>query len=287
MIVLYVAVPGARGDKQHFAGGAMEEGKKAPTDYAERVIVFIDVLGFGALVEASGHQKDRGDPQIQKRIGDAILWSLEDLHELHALKNLMFTQFSDSFVVSCDAGKGQFTLNFFAIAVLSTIDHFLSSGLLLRGGITKGPLIHDGTLLFGPAMNRAYQLESKMAKLPRVILDPELPELSALSEFNGLLSLDKDGLFYVDYFQPRKQFYLWPEYWLALQTTIAAMPRTDQLREKRAWLVEKYNEALRGFSYPDFEKRLLDHVEDLDNNAVVADHKQILSKAMELRNIAD
>jgi hypothetical protein len=45
------------------------------------------------------------------------------------------------------------------------------SGFLVRGGVSFGDLVHDDECVFGPALNRAYELESKIADKPRVIVD--------------------------------------------------------------------------------------------------------------------
>jgi hypothetical protein len=56
------------------------------------------------------------------------------------------------------------------LSILLWVEH----SLIIRGGITRGNLVHiENGPLFGPAMNRAYFLESKCAKHPRVIIDPE------------------------------------------------------------------------------------------------------------------
>jgi hypothetical protein len=41
---------------------------------------------------------------------------------------------------------------------------------LIRGGICKGELYHDGSVIFGPAFIEAYRLESTVANFPRVVL---------------------------------------------------------------------------------------------------------------------
>jgi hypothetical protein len=49
--------------------------------------------------------------------------------------------------------------------------------LLMRGGLAKGLLIHEqGGVLFGPAMNEAYSLESKSAIYPRVLVSHSAAE---------------------------------------------------------------------------------------------------------------
>ena len=52
-----------------------------------------------------------------------------------------------------------------------------SQGVWVRGGVTVGNILHDDDVVFGPALNRAYELESKVAKFPRIVLDVEIDEL--------------------------------------------------------------------------------------------------------------
>lgn len=47
-------------------------------------------------------------------------------------------------------------------------------GILFRGGITYGKVVHTDKMLFGPAMNKAYSLESKTAVYPRIIIDNDV-----------------------------------------------------------------------------------------------------------------
>jgi hypothetical protein len=43
--------------------------------------------------------------------------------------------------------------------------------ILLRGGIVVGKLLHENNIMFGPAFNQAYDLESKSALYPRIVID--------------------------------------------------------------------------------------------------------------------
>lgn len=66
------------------------------------------------------------------------------------------------------------------------------------GGITKGPLVHiQGGHLFGPALNEAYHLESKIASFPRIVMSDDCwsyfssqPTFPTLEFF---FDLDEDG----------------------------------------------------------------------------------------------
>ena len=257
-----------------------------PSTYTERLIAYVDVLGFGSLIAESG-QSDLLAPEIIKRISEAIDWSIEELSvRLHSTADIVFTQFSDSFVVSVDAeAVGKYGLTQFSHCLLVVIDCFLSSRLLLRGGISRGKLIHTATLLFGPAMNRAYELESRFARVPRIVLDPVLSELPQLV-LHDRLAQDADGLWYVDYLTPSKMFYLVPSWQHTIQRTIEAMPCIPALTDKRAWLTEKYNHAIEGFSYEMFKLRLDEYVNDDDaNNAVVANYEELLAPARLIRRL--
>jgi hypothetical protein len=72
------------------------------------------------------------------------------------------------------------------------------NGFLVRGGVTIGDLIHDSECVFGPGLNRAYELESTVANLPRVVIDS-----SIIGEFELPFFVEKDGdldLLFIDPF---------------------------------------------------------------------------------------
>ena len=51
---------------------------------------------------------------------------------------------------------------------------FLAKGVLTRGGLSVGDLRHKDGIIFGPAMNEAYELESQVATYPRIVLSNDL-----------------------------------------------------------------------------------------------------------------
>lgn len=170
--------------------------------YEQRCIAFIDILGFGSLIEKSTQNVD-----LQRMIYDA-LDALDSLHtdrlsdEVYSRVNVelippneldevikmaklfnesvkkahpvLITFFSDSVVISAkcdDAIACRLVLDLVAkLSLRLWQDH----DLLIRGAITIGSLLHkENGPLFGPAMNRAYYLESKEAIYPRVLIDNE------------------------------------------------------------------------------------------------------------------
>ena len=192
--------------------------------YEERYIAFIDLLGFGTLVEKSSY-----NPELPQKILSALLslqpQTIEEdayasinheiapneeienikaaLKEITAAMKSMhpvtITYFSDSLVLSAKADdiiSSQMILDM--LAKLS-IKIWSEHSLLIRGGITKGKLIHiENGPLFGPAMNKAYYLESKLAVNPRILMDSECyKSYKAVKTFNLFESLfEQDGEYY-------------------------------------------------------------------------------------------
>lgn len=58
------------------------------------------------------------------------------------------------------------------------IVQFLKKGFLCRGGISYGEVYYekDRSLFFGPAVNKAFSYEDKMAIYPRIIMDEKIAE---------------------------------------------------------------------------------------------------------------
>ncbi|WP_447752113.1 hypothetical protein [Sphingopyxis fribergensis] len=72
-------------------------------------------------------------------------------------------------------------------------------GFWMRGAVTVGSLHHDEHIVFGPALNRAYELESKFAIYPRILLDTETLEPPANTDFIAVEAEDA----FIDPFTPR------------------------------------------------------------------------------------
>ena len=174
-------------------------------DYKEHLVCFIDLLGFKSAIKQTTENNE-----ILKVLYDVI----HDLKE-NSLKNKVYgnipyfyldpqntvkpagevfgedvveqfsesfpvkiTQFSDSFVISCPSNNSASCTLLLECIYTIKLMFFYDLGMMLRGGIALGQLIHEeGGALFGPAMNDAYELESKNAIFPRVIISDKAYEL--------------------------------------------------------------------------------------------------------------
>lgn len=139
-----------------------------------RLIAFIDILGFKKIVE----QKQK--TQILDYI-EPFYYAKERIERdkendpTYGLKtnSLEATFFSDSIVFSCDEND----IDIFISTIKRLLDSYVMYELFLRGGISFGKLYHQNDIVFGPAMNEAYKLESKFAIYPRIIISNKCNKL--------------------------------------------------------------------------------------------------------------
>lgn len=215
-----------------------------PASYEERIVMFVDILGFKSLIDSTLDRDIENQSNISRLVG-CFNKALEDIFDVSHRKYVQFSQFSDSFVVShAVLDREDVDLLFhayvtvFIIAKL-IIKSFLRQEILVRGGICQGKVFHrEGYLLFGPAMNKAYLLESTRAKYPRIIVDNEIIKnitaklgsipSDTLKEIGVPMSVDDDGEVYLDYMNefPRRLLNKFPR-------------NSPSLVEKYEWLSRK------------------------------------------------
>lgn len=164
-------------------------------DYSERVVAFIDILGFAALVHQLG-----SDPSLHAKLHQALaqirVHKSSSLQPNRVQTNLEVSVFSDSIVLSSEA-NGLDNVVWSAVHLQSNL---LALGILVRGGISCGRTIHANDVLYGEGMLQAYYLESKAAVYPRIILDPKLIESVETGYRSVFLRQDTDGLWFLDPF---------------------------------------------------------------------------------------
>lgn len=186
--------------------------------YENRVVAFIDVLGFRGLINNS--------QEIDQSTGELTQQAREELARILAVTNFLkgeeigagFQQektlakindrrvisFSDSIAISYPVKK----LTSIIDDIIDIQTYISSFGILLRGGIAMGNLYHDNDdkIMFGSAFNDAYELESKISKHPRIIISEEI--LDSLEQdqdeewmITRLISSD-DGFYHLHMLHP-------------------------------------------------------------------------------------
>jgi hypothetical protein len=157
-------------------------------------------------------------------------------------------------------------------------------GIFCRGAITHGDFFIDTekNIFFGPAFSRAYELEQKCSKYPRIIIDPlifkkdtdsinsilqtlptEVQKQQQLEFFNFWKTLiredDVDGFAYIDYFTEDANIMISKEQiwniYLSINPsngTTELSPTQLSIRGKYSWMIDKLDQR---------EKRLqLNHI---------------------------
>lgn len=233
-------------------------------EYEDRVVCFIDILGFKNHIK----QTDTGNQKNDKRyIGNLIhaiegirLYTGQDSLEIEAgiSPSKQVTLFSDSIVISFFSNEESEVFSTL-LSLLWAQTELISHGILCRGAIVRGKLIHTPNYVLGPALVEAYTLEDEATLYPRIILDDSiintgveahgqhhLPEHEEES-IRKLLAKDSDGMYYIDYIT-RGQSELndpvndYPKYLNTLGHLIkeGLKNTSPSIAIKHKWLAEKY-----------------------------------------------
>ena len=229
-------------------------------NYENRFVLFLDILGFKKIVEAT-YDKDEDIPEEIERLYTALKTITKSNSRVSGSKRI--TQFSDSIVVSFnDVEHHEFTYLLDDISYMLFLLVF--EGIICRGAVAYGKFYHDDKYLFGPALVEAYETESKAATYPRVIIDKSVvnifkekrkatPKLRSFKKayLDNYLLEDFDDKMFVDYFFNPITFadsydnYL--NYLEKLREVISSglvKARSADIKVKYGWMKQKFNSAI-------------------------------------------
>jgi hypothetical protein len=167
----------------------MTKESRQPLSKANSVVAFIDILGFKEIVKAN--EKSKNDDiiyELQLALEQAYKKSITItshwLDNLGKLDNDLFKiklkhkQFSDNIYVSFDFkdDNSDYEVAVYLIIIISAIYQkiMLTKGFYVRGGIALGTAYFDENMIFSNALIKAYDIESKIAKYPRIVIDDEV-----------------------------------------------------------------------------------------------------------------
>jgi len=264
--------------------------KKTEHHYENRVVAFVDILGFKDILSKTV-DKDNNDVQSQiDKVTDAYysirdVWDLDDeiSNENPELKKAydeiksnskIVTTFSDSIVISF-LQKEPSEIFSTLLELKWLIMRLISRGILCRGALAYGKMIHTDKFLFGPALVEAYETESKAALYPRIIVSRELIQMAGqaraehhdskteIEYVRKLLKEDTDGMYYIDYFlgaqseldDPENDF---PTYINEVSEVIRKGVRSTRpdVKIKYMWMRDKVNRVIATGKKEDWIKKL-------------------------------
>lgn len=158
------------------------ESEKLEVSYEKSIVAFVDALGFTSQVK-------QGNFDAINQIINLLNSEVPRVNFLQAATLGLFRaqnhpeifprylQVSDSLILSQRLEEPEHKdidgLQDVVTRIIQCSLVFLTHGFLLRGGLEVGDVWHTKTNIVGPAFIDAYELESKKAVFPRVILGKE------------------------------------------------------------------------------------------------------------------
>ena len=225
--------------------------------YQNRVVCFFDILGFRDLVNKEFLKDSTKSEKIYEAFEFINTFYQDEIpDEFNPSKQITF--FSDSVVISFVPDDPDTIFSTIATIQILLLN-LANRGIVMRGGISVGQLFHDSKYIFGPAFIEAYDIESKIAKFPRIICNDSLVLLSQkgkalhsarqdLEIFTHIVRQDNDKFWYIDYIGNIESLfdtgYEQIEYLQKLYNLIVDNLKestTASVLEKYEWMKEKYN----------------------------------------------
>lgn len=231
--------------------------------YEKGIVSFIDILGFKEIVDTSTPE------EVNSILNEFHKFAKEDPDYDFAPKVISF---SDSIV---RVRKTESGLNYnhpLGLVYIELKDLLLAQvaliyqGIIVRGGIAYGDIYFSKSHIYGPALNRAYELEAYYAIYPRIVVSPGIinevkhnhllkdnyrsheEELGVIQEF---IKQGDDGLWFIDYLRKTEEIVeasdeVYPQYLLKHKKFICEhAQKYDEMSKdlgKYLWMAKYYNE---------------------------------------------
>lgn len=212
-------------------------------DYVDSYVAFLDILGTRTLMDRPFQDVCRLFSIIPAGILAYSRMGIAGTRDTVVGRGqLRATIISDAVVVSISSSVDQSLpkLVGFTSYLINRFLTTLDKPIFLRGGISKGPVFHDGEMVFGPALVDAYELESRRAIAMRCIMSPSVvdddPAWASVRE--TFIQDPDDHLYFVDFAKPEDVARLEQEAASTLESD-----DTDDIKEKHRWLLDYVRRA--------------------------------------------
>ncbi|MEK6289221.1 MAG: hypothetical protein AABO57_26200 [Acidobacteriota bacterium] len=171
--------------------------------FEPRIVAFLDVLGFKDLIDRAARD-DNATPIIEA-LEKALTYVGADNKPSGDFQG-QTKMFSDSVIMSGSPTLAGLNWVFWRCIVTQAM--FVEYGLLLRGAITQGKHYQSEQLVFSEGVVNSYLLEQRVAKYPRVVVEPSIAKLAQQQGRSfpypppdDLILEDEDGVLFLDYFR--------------------------------------------------------------------------------------
>lgn len=232
-------------------------------EYVDAIIAFVDILGFRSMLVTRPAYDILKVLRLLECVADAEPGVIDPSVHVRI--------FSDSVIRIArrdEPGALFWELNTLRLAQIE----MAAQGIFLRGGITFGKVYWDETIVFGPGVADAYQIESNFAVVPRIVVGP--PVLHAILEgqilthheleqelayLRTMISRAEDGVWFIDYLREADRDLDEPGMYcdllerhkhaiLAVSNTLDRTGRLSSLAMKMSWLARYHNDTVTAIS---------------------------------------
>lgn len=164
-------------------------------------------------------------------------------------ESMQLTMFSDTIIISMSMQHINAVAVVIPTVVCRVTESFALMGSPIRGGISVGKLVHDHDVILGPALVKAYELESAVATFPRVVIADELMDRIGVDIApDWHYRRDSDGAWYIDFFAKMREDHplIWRRALPALHDLVIEGLRDPDPRvlAKYRWLANRFNATL-------------------------------------------
>lgn len=241
------------------------------------IILFLDILGYSDKITNSKPPKD------ENYYLEEVHYLMSSLSEFIAERNRIVDSnnndlnlsrfksliFSDNILFFAPYGNEADKANLY-MNLLYGLSAFLfqykKEDFFFRGGITAGSLYYDEKLhmVYGSGLVKAYELESKSAIYPRIVIDENLTLANWLV---GLHKESSEGIWYLDYLKLAYEMYkqeslkkdlnnIYKE-WLgnhqsSIKNALEEYKDNDKVYKKYKWLANYFNHFCEEYKLSNF-----------------------------------
>lgn len=212
--------------------------------YVNKAVAFIDLLGFKEINE---------NPDAKPTIHDLLTTNnqfvdiINTINNEHAL-DCEIRIFSDSVYFSYSIE------NIYKLIIdLKEISYKVATkGFFFRGAITVGNIYDSGKTMYGPAIIEAYNLESKIATYPRIIIDDDtFNNFIRTNKYfdkirtRNLIAKDFDGNYFINFLSRTNTEIINPQELSEIRYYIKKLYVTNKNKPnilmKYLWLINYFN----------------------------------------------
>jgi len=242
--------------------------------YTKQIVVFLDILGFSnmlpgfekeALDNADADENSYHESPSLNRLLEKFKESIRLITE----RSCNHYMFSDNICITIDyvvEGTEQAALFLEIIQLVNLLNYeFIKEGYFLRGGIDAGWFLDSRDMAAGVPLLEAYQLESKVAVHPRIVVSESFGNLidemrrdNAFSEDEEVvldkILIDEGGLRYINGFQHIQNFEVTSDkidflkmYRDKIISALATFAGDVRIEPKYIWTANRFNSFLNDY----------------------------------------